>query len=82
MINEWKKGVEGKWTSIQERWSVEKVCLHCAKDEWETKKIEDGILANIESHPSAIQQWDSHLFMNGSTRPNRQRLVTPPSPPA
>ena len=37
MINEWKKGVEGKWTSVQEEWSVEKDHLRRARDEWELK---------------------------------------------
>ena len=37
MINEWKKGVEGKWTSVQEEWSVEKDRLRRARDEWELK---------------------------------------------
>ena len=81
MINEWKKGVEGKWTSVQEEWSVEKDRLRRARDEWElkTKTIEDGILARVESRLSVIQR-DGHPFMNGSARPNGQGLVTPPSP--
>jgi hypothetical protein len=82
MINEWKKGVEGKWTSVQEEWSVEKDRLRRARDEWElkTKTIEDGILARVESRLSVIQQRDGHPFMNGSAKPNGQGLVTPPSP--
>jgi hypothetical protein len=28
MINEWKKGAEEKWTSIQEEWSAEGDRLH------------------------------------------------------
>ena len=82
MINEWKKGVEGKWTSVQEEWSVEKDRLRRARDEWElkTKTIEDGILARVESRLAVIQQRDNHPFMNGSAKPNGQGLVTPPSP--
>jgi len=82
MINEWKKGVEGKWTSVQEEWSVEKDRLRRARDEWEskTKTIEDGILARVESRLSVIQQRDGHPFMNGSAKSNGQGLVTPPSP--
>ena len=80
MINEWKKGVEGKWTCVQEGWSVEKDHLRRARDEWElkTKTIEDGILARVESRLSVIQQRDGHPFMNGSAKPNEQGLVTPP----
>jgi hypothetical protein len=82
MINEWKKGVEGKWSSVQEEWSVEKDRLRRARDEWElkTKTIEDGILSRVESRLSVIQQRDGHRFMNGSAKPNGQGLVTPPSP--
>ncbi|KAF9647808.1 hypothetical protein BDM02DRAFT_3244703 [Thelephora ganbajun] len=82
MINEWKKGFEGKWVSVQEEWSVEKDHLCRARDEWElkTKTIEDGILARIESHLSVIRQRDSHPFTNGSTKPNGQGLVTLLSP--
>jgi len=82
MINEWKKGVEGKWTSVQEEWSVEKDRLRRARDEWElkTKTLEDGILARVESRLAVIQQRDGHPFMNGSAKPNGQGLVTPPSP--
>ena len=82
MINEWKKGVEGKLTSVQEEWSVEKDHLRHARDEWEpkTKTIKDGILTRVKSHLSLIQQRDSHPFMNGSAKPNGQGLVTPPSP--
>jgi hypothetical protein len=82
MINEWKKGVEGKWSSVQEEWNVEKDRLRRARDEWElkTKTIEDGILSRLESHISVIQQREGHRFMNGSAKPNGQGLVTPPSP--
>ena len=82
MINEWKKGVEGKWTSVQEEWSVEKDRLRRARDEWEskTKAIEDGILARVEARLSLVQPRDSHPYINGSAKPNGQGLVTPPSP--
>ena len=82
MIDEWKKGVEGKWSSVQEEWSVEKDRLRRARDEWElkTKTIEDGILSRVESRLSIIQQRDGHPFINGSAKPNGQGLVTPPSP--
>ena len=82
MINEWKKGVEGKWTSVQEEWSVEKDRLHHTRDEWEsrTKMIKDSILACAEACLSLIQPWDSHQFMNETTKLNGQGLVTPPSP--
>jgi len=81
IINDQKKGVEGKWSSVQEEWSVEKDRLRRARDEWESKAktIKDDILTRIESRLSVIQQRDSHPFMNGSAKPNGQGLVTPPS---
>ena len=84
MINEWKKGVKGKWSSVQEEWSVEKDRLCRAREEWElkTKAIEDGVLARVESCLAVIQQRDGHPFMNGSAKPNGQGLVTPPVPVA
>ena len=68
MINEWKKGVEGKWTSVQEEWSVEKDRLRCARDKWElkTKTIEDNISIHIKPHPLTYR----------STKPNVRGLVT------
>ena len=53
MINEWKKGVQGKRTSVQEEWSVEKDRLRRAMDEWElkTKTIKDRVVEScISSH--------------------------------
>ena len=77
MINEWKKGVEGKWTSVQEEWSVEKDRL---RRELKTKTIEDDIITCVESRLALIQQRDGHPFMNASAKPNGQGLVTLPSP--
>ena len=37
MINEWKREVKGKWSSVQEEWIVEKDRLCRARDEWELK---------------------------------------------
>ena len=57
IINEWMKGVEGKWTSVQEEWSVERDRLRRARDEWEskTKTIQDSVLARVESRLPPIQ---------------------------
>ena len=81
-VNERKNSAKGKWMPIQEQWSVEKDHLRHARDGWEskTKTIEDSILACIEVHLSLVQSRDSHLFMNGTAKPNGQGLVTPPSP--
>ena len=83
MVNEWKRGVEGKWSSVQEEWSVEKGRLRRARDEWDlkTETLEDGTATWIESRLSIAQQCDGHPFMNGSARPNGQRrhpsILTP-----
>ena len=77
MINGWKRGVEGKWSSVQEEWSVEEDCLRHARDKWElkTKRPKNGIVTRIESRLSIAQQQDGHPFMNGSAKPNGQGLA-------
>ena len=61
---------------------LKKVNKDYCRDGWEskTKTIEDGILARVMVCLSLVQSRDSHLFMNGTTKPNGQGLVTPPSP--
>ena len=74
IINEWKQGVEGKWSSVQEEWSVEKDCLRRARDEREmkTKTLEDGIVARIESRLS-ITPSGSRSLSSDSMRPRSRK---------
>jgi hypothetical protein len=37
MLNEWKKSVEGQWSSVREEWASERERLASAREEWEAK---------------------------------------------
>lgn len=37
VLNEWKKSVEGQWSSVREEWASERERLASAREEWENK---------------------------------------------
>lgn len=82
MINDWKKSVEGQWSSVQEEWSQERERLSRAREEWESKaRLVDSGLEKLER----MQRIDVHSFNgNGDARDAPRRygsgLATPPSP--
>ncbi|KAM5534745.1 hypothetical protein V8D89_011609 [Ganoderma adspersum] len=89
MFSEWKKGVEGRWSSVQEDWSEERERLRRAKEEWESRmrsaeetvtsaaqKVETGLLSL-----ASFQAQHQHSLLNGNAKPPTSGgLVTPPSP--
>ncbi|KAI0646179.1 hypothetical protein C8Q79DRAFT_926207 [Trametes meyenii] len=89
MFSEWKKNVEGRWSSVQEDWNEERDRLRRAKEEWESRmrsaedtisnaasKVESGLLS-LASFQAQQQQGR----LNGSAKPHSSGgLVTPPSP--
>ncbi|TBU52602.1 hypothetical protein BD310DRAFT_981744 [Dichomitus squalens] len=89
MFSEWKKGVEGRWSSVQEDWSEERERLRRAKEEWESRmrsaeetvsnavqKVDTGLLSL-----ASFQAQHQHSLTNGSAKPHTSGgLVTPPSP--
>lgn len=86
MINEWKKSVEGQWSSVQEEWSQERERLSRAREEWESKtRLVDSGLEKLE-RMQRITSSDNHvLHSNGDAREfprhyNSGGLATPPSP--
>lgn len=85
MLNEWKKGVEGQWSAVQEEWSQERERLNKAREEWETraKTLEMGFDAKVNASVAsiiAVQRHHSYL-PNGDIKLNGGAgLVTPPSP--
>jgi hypothetical protein len=83
MLNEWKKGVEGQWSSVQEEWTQERERLSRAREEWESKfkAVELGLgsaVAKVDAGLASINssQTQRHL-PNGDAK---HGLVTPPSP--
>ncbi|KAI0635032.1 hypothetical protein C8Q77DRAFT_1156387 [Trametes polyzona] len=89
MFTEWKKNVEGRWSSVQEDWNEERERLRRAKEEWESRmraaeetitgaaaKVESGLLSL-----ASFQAQQQQSFMNGNAKPHSSGgLVTPPSP--
>jgi hypothetical protein len=84
MINEWKKSVEGKWSSVQEEWNTERDRLKRARDEWEAraKNVEEGLMSRVESSLTTFHMQSRPTFLNGSVKflEHGPGLVTPPSP--
>jgi hypothetical protein len=85
MINEWKRNVEVKWSSVQEEWNAERDRLKRARDEWENKakSIEEGIVSKVESTLVTFQHQQRQQLLNGNTKyvdNHGPGLVTPPSP--
>ncbi|KAM5531552.1 hypothetical protein V8D89_014772 [Ganoderma adspersum] len=65
MFSEWKKGVEGRWSSVQEDWSEETVT-------GAAQKVETGLLASFQA------QYQ-HGLLNDNTKPHTSGgLVTSP----
>lgn len=85
MLNEWKKGVEGQWSVVQEEWSQERERLNKAREGWEAraKSLETGFDAKVNASVAsiiAVQRHHSYI-PNGDIKPNGGGgLVTPPSP--
>ncbi|KAF9524321.1 hypothetical protein CPB83DRAFT_861384 [Crepidotus variabilis] len=55
MMSEWKKSVEGKWSSVHEEWSQERERLAKAREDFETKlKAVDNGLEKVASLQSSL----------------------------
>ncbi|KAF7430144.1 hypothetical protein PC9H_005844 [Pleurotus ostreatus] len=78
LMTDWKKNVDGQWSSMREEWSEERARLAKASEEWETKiKQVDSKLTALTtvSDPPLAAGPDDH--QNGNLR---HTLATPPSP--
>jgi hypothetical protein len=86
MLAEWKKSVEGQWSSVQEEWKEERERLSKAREEWETKvrQVDSGLekMATLQSSTIALQQQhlQAHLNYANGDAVKHNGLVTPPSP--
>jgi len=82
MLNEWKKGVEGQWSNVQEEWKSERERLARAKEEWETKvmgAVESGV-GKIEGGLATIamfQREERTKLINNQE--HKHGLATPPT---
>ncbi|KAI0051381.1 hypothetical protein FA95DRAFT_1676087 [Auriscalpium vulgare] len=85
LVAEWKKGVEGQWSGVQEEWNQERARLSKARDEWESRvhSVEEGLgaaVAKVDASLSSFEQQRAfQLKQNGNGRLGGG-LVTPPSP--
>ncbi|KAI0826980.1 hypothetical protein BC628DRAFT_1434503 [Trametes gibbosa] len=89
MFTEWKKNVEGRWSSVQEDWNEERERLRRAKEEWESRmrsaeETISGAAAKVESgllSLSSFRAQQHQSLVNGNAKPHSSGgLVTPPSP--
>ena len=85
MLNEWKKGVEGQWSSVREEWSQERERLSKAREEWESrvKGVETGLTsteAKIEASLASLltSKAEGRSLPNG-VAPNHTSLPSPRS---
>ena len=87
MLNQWKKNVEGRWSTVQEEWTEERDRLRRARDEWEArvKAVESGLettAAKVDSGLASLASFqiqqrplpNGHAKLTGSGG-----LVTPPT---
>ena len=89
MFSEWKKGVEGQWSTVQDEWADERDRMRKAKEEVDVRlrNIEEGVGSNVSKFETglatlvALQAQLSRPHPNGSAKTRSSGgLVTPPSP--
>ena len=93
-MSEWKKSVEGQWSSVQEEWSEERERLARAREEWEARaravdnglERMNGVQTNIvraqellEAQLGAVMDHQGGTVKHNIT--TNGGLATPPSPP-
>ncbi|KIP09780.1 hypothetical protein PHLGIDRAFT_126079 [Phlebiopsis gigantea 11061_1 CR5-6] len=87
MLSQWKKNVEGRWSTVQEEWNEERDRLRRARDEWEarvkavenglettTAKVDSGLASMASFQIQQRQLSNGHAKLTGSGG-----LVTPPT---
>ena len=95
LMSEWKKSVEGQWSSVQEEWSEERERLARAREEWEARaRAVDSGLERMNGVQTSIVRAQEKLevqlgavidHQGGTIKHNNITtnggLATPPSPP-
>ena len=87
VLNQWKKSVEGQWSTVQEEWNEERDRLRRAREEWEARvrAIEAGFestSAKVDTGLASIASFQAqqHHLPNGHAKLNSTGgLVTPRS---
>ncbi|KAF8629365.1 hypothetical protein AX17_005661 [Amanita inopinata Kibby_2008] len=71
ILSEWKKSVQGQWSSVQEEWSQERERLSRAREEFEIKarQVDAGLekMADFQSNITTLQQTQMALGQQLST---------------
>jgi len=94
LMSEWKKSVEGQWSSVQEEWGEERERLARAREEWEARaravdsglERMNGVQSSIVRAPEMLEvQLGTVMDHQGGTVKHNITttggLATPPSPP-
>jgi len=81
---EWKKGVEGQWSAVQEEWGAERERLRRAFEGLENgldARVSTVVASHVQAQTHArLQNGDLKLHTPNGTNPIGGGLVTPPSP--
>jgi hypothetical protein len=84
LMAEWKKGVEGQWSAVQEEWSAERERLRRAFEGLENgldARVSTVVASHVQAQTHArLQNGDLKLHTPNGTNPIGGGLVTPPSP--
>ncbi|KAG5653877.1 hypothetical protein H0H81_009699 [Sphagnurus paluster] len=93
MVLEWKKTMEGQWSSVREDWDKERERLNQAREQWEgqVRSMDSGLerlsaaaaALKVQQDQIQVQQQQQQIqhvgLMNGDAS-KHIGLVTPPSP--
>jgi hypothetical protein len=82
LMAEWKKGVEGQWSAVQEEWGAERERLRRAFEGLENgldARVSTVVASHVQTH-ARLQNGDLKLHTTTGTNPLGGGLVTPPSP--
>lgn len=84
LMAEWKKGVEGQWSAVQEEWGAERERLRRAFEGLENgldARVSTVVASHVQAQTHArLQNGDLKLHTANVTNPLGGGLVTPPSP--
>jgi len=84
LMAEWKKGVEGQWSAMQEEWGAERERLRRAFEGLDSgldSRVSTVVVSHVQAQiHSRLQNGDLKLHTTAGTAAVGGGLVTPPSP--